>query len=161
MLLGEALNKLKNLKSKSTRNLKYLNESAAHYEDVAPAHDYQAELAERAGLVNTILSLKTAIQRTNALTMVDYKGAKISLTELILLNAQLRTDLAFLAQQMEHSLDGEARWSARSKDDVKKVFAKGFDKGFFKGEIERFERQKEELEAVLANANAVTPLVES
>ncbi len=161
MFINEALTKLKNLKSKATRTEKYINESAVYYEDQTPEYDYETEMVARLGLQEEIVVLKTQIQRTNALTKVVYQGQEMSLAELILRNAQFRTELAFLAKQLEHSVSETGLYSSgRTKDDIKKVFAKGCDKSFFKKEIDRVERAKEELEAVLAAANSSTLLIE-
>ena len=161
MFINEALTKLKNLKSKATRTEKYINESAVHYEDQTPEYDYETEMVSRLSLQEEIVKLKAAIQRTNATTMVSFNGQQLSVAELILRNAQLRTELAFLAKQMEHSVSETSRYgSGRTKDDIKKVFAKGCDKAYFKKEIDRVERAKEDLEAVLASANSSTPLIE-
>lgn len=161
MYLGQALTKLKNLKSKASRTAKYIDESAVHYEDQIPEYDYESEVIALRNLNESILKLKTAIQLTNATTKVSFRGSELSLAELILRNAQLRTDLAFAAEQMKHSISETGRYmSSRTKDEIKKVFAKGCDKTMFKAEIDRLEREKEELEAVLAEANASTPLIE-
>lgn len=159
MFLNEALTKLKNLKSKAARTEKYINESAIHYEDQTPEYDYETEMLSRLGLQEEIVVLKTAIQRTNALTLVRFNGQDMSLAELILRNSQLRVELAFLAKQMEHSTTETGHFvRGRTKEDIKKVFAKGCDKAHFKKEVDRVEKLKEELEAVMAGTNASTPL---
>lgn len=159
MFVNEALTKLKNLKSKAARTEKYINESATHYEDQTPEYDYETEVLSRRSLQEEIVTLKASIQRTNALTLVKFNGQDMSLAELILRNAQLRTELAFLSKQMEHSTTETGHFvRGRTKEDIKKVFAKGCDKSLFKKEIDRVEKLKEELEAVMAGANSSTPL---
>lgn len=160
MFVAEALTKLKNLKSKAARTEKYVNESAIHYEDQVPEYDYETEVLALRSINEEILLLKTAIQVTNATTSTPFNGEELTLAELILRNSALRTELAFVARQMEHSVSEMSRFSLeRTKDHVKKVFAKGCDKSFFKKEVDRLEKQKEEVEAVIAALNAKTPLI--
>lgn len=160
MLLGQALTQLKNLKSKAARTEAYINASAVFYEDSTPDYDYSAEMANRAALNDEILKLKTRIQITNANTNVTIKGVTITLAELILRNAALRAEMAFVARQMAHTADEESRWSGgRKKDELKKVLAKGCDKQSFKKLLDEMEKDKEDIEAVLAGANATTTLV--
>jgi len=161
MFLNEALNKLKNLKSKVTRVEKYINECAVHDEDTAPQYNYEGEMVTRLHLQEEIVKLKTAIQRTNAATMATIDGQSMSLTELVLRNGRLRTELAFLKTQMEHTTSVASYRSNRSKDDIRKVFSKGCDKAYFKKEVDRIEQEKEQLEAAMAAANSSTPLIES
>jgi len=162
MILGQALTQLKNLKSKAARTEVYINASAVYYEDATPDYDYEQELINRANLNEEILKLKTRIQLTNAKTMVTHKGQSITLAELILRNAALRTEMAFVARQMSHTADEESRWGGgRKKDELKKVLAKGCDKQVFKKRIDELEREKEELEACLAWANSSTTLVDA
>jgi hypothetical protein len=157
MLLSQALTQLKNLKSKASRTETYINSCAVYYEDQKPEYDYQAEMAARKQLNADILKLKTAIQVTNATTVVTYKGRQLSLAQLILMNAELRTEMAFINQQMNHSAGAERSYlRGRTKDDVKQVLAPGCNKQAFKAQLDELEREKEELETVLANANATT-----
>lgn len=161
MLLSEALTRLKNLKSKAARVEKYINESAVHYEDEIPQYDYEGEMVNRAQLNEEILTLKVAIQKTNANTKVKLGTEEISLGELILRNAQLRTELAFISKQMEHSTSEVGRWGGeRTKDHVAKKFAKGCDKVSFKRQLDALEKRKEEVEGIMAAANTSTPLIE-
>lgn len=157
MFLNEALTKLKNLKSKATRIESYINNSAVHYEDQTPEFIYADELKNREAVQREIVELKSRIQKTNALTDVTYKGKTISLTELILTNASIRAEMAFLAQQSRWDANGN-RYSGRTKDDVKQVLATGCDKVAFRKSLETLEKEKEELESVMANANASTKL---
>ena len=160
MYLNEALTKLKNLKSKVARTEKYIDDSAVFYEDTTPDHNYKEELLARRAFNDQILRLKTAIQVTNANTKVKHRGELISLSELILRNASLRSELAFISKQMGHTIVSDSYMSKRAKDDVKKVFADGVNKQAFKAMVDELERAKEELEAVMAHANASTTLVE-
>lgn len=161
MLLSQGLTQLKNLKSKAARTETYINSSAVYYEDTVPEYDYEQELVNRANLNDEILNLKTRIQITNATTIVNFGVKRITLAELILRNAALRTEMAFVAAQMRHTADETDRWSGgRKKDELKKVLAKGCEKQSLKHMLDQLEKDKENLEAVLANANATTTLVD-
>lgn len=162
MYINEALTRLKNLKSKIARVEGYIENSAVYYEDVKPDHVYKEELFNRAQLNSDILKLKTAIQITNANTKVKYKNEWITLAELILRNAQLRSELSFVAKQMKHTTASERSsiFDKRTKDDVKKLLAEGVDKQMFKAAIDELEHAKEDIEAVMAHANASTTLLE-
>lgn len=160
MLLGQALTQLKNLKSKAARTDTYIESSTVFYEDAAPDHIYLEEVANRSRLNEEIIRLKVRIQLTNAVTTVSYDDQLMTLTELILRNASLRANMAWVARQMNHSINSDDRWSsARKKDELKKVYADGYDKGELKKMLEKLEKEKEALEAVLANANAITTLM--
>lgn len=159
MYLSEALTKLKNLKSKAARVEGYINACAVHYEDDKPEHNYLDECKVREELNAQILELKTRIQLTNAQTSVSYRGDRMTLSQLILTNAALRAEMAFVAKQMGHTATSENIYSSRSKDDIKKVLAEGCSKPFFKAQLDALEAEKEELERVMAAANASTTLV--
>ena len=61
---------------------------------------------------------------------------------------------------MSHTADTEnSMFSKRTKDDIKKVLATGVNKQAFKVMIDDIEKGKEDLEAVLAHANASTTLL--
>lgn len=158
MYLNEALTKLKNLKSKASRISGYINGSAVFHEDETPEFVYVDELKNYEDVLQEILDLKSKIQATNVLTYVLYKNNVIRLSHLILVNAQLRVNMGFLAKQNEHTTDA-GRYGSRTKEDVKKVFAKGCDKTAFRKQLEQLELDKEELEGVLASANASTIVV--
>lgn len=161
MFLSEALTKLKNLKSKASRVEKYINESAVYYADEIPQYDYEEEMLTRVQLNHEILELKAAIQKTNVNSLVELDGKQVPLSVVILLNAQIRAELAFIAKQMEHSTSEVSRWGGeRTKDHVAKKFAKGCDKASFKRQLDALEKRKEEIEKVMAAANASTPLIE-
>ena len=160
MFINEALTKLKNLKSKATRTEQYIDECAVHYEDATPEYNYQDELVNRTSINLEILNLKTRIQITNTLTKVMYNNVEITLAELILLNSQLRIEMAFVTKQMAHSISETSRYSlSRTKDDIKKVFAAGCSKVEFKKQLDQLEKNKEEIERVMALANSSTKLV--
>lgn len=162
MYLSEALTKLKNLKSKAKRVESYIEGSAVYYEDQPPEYVYLEEIKSRAKIQEEILTLKVNIQRTNTNTWVKFGGKTITLTELILLNTECRTELAFLAKQTVHALNSDSRYGAsnRTKDEIKKVFAPGCDKSTFKKAIDSLEQSKEGIEAIMASTNASTPLIE-
>ena len=158
MYLAEALVKLRNLKSKAARIDRVIDASAVFYEDQKADYDYATELVERQRLAREILTLKVQIQLTNATTVVTYGNRLQSLAALILENAHLRTEMAFLDRQMQHN-PAPIEWvHARTRDDVRRVLAPGCDKVKFRAEVDRLEQEKEELERVLAHANATTLL---
>ena len=158
MYLNEALTKLKNLKSKVARVEGYIDASAVYYEDQAPEHDYSTELQNRATLNRDILHMKTLVQLTNASTQVTLKGLEMSLSQLILENAQLRAEMAFVTKQMAHTATTES-YHGRKKDDIKKLLDPAVDKKLLKARLDTLEQEKEELERVMAQANANTKLV--
>jgi hypothetical protein len=161
MMLSEALTKLKNLKSKAARTEKYIEEAAVYYEDQKPDYDYLAESARRGEINLEIIDLKSKIQETNARTYLDFKGERISVARLILINANLRSEMAFVTKQMAHSTSSaETSWGkGRSKDDVKKVLAVGCDKTLFRARLDELEREKEEVERVMADVNSSTKII--
>ena len=159
MFLGEALNKLKNLKSRAARTEEYIAAAVIYYEDVRPDYNYEEEMRNRSKINEEIIELKTRIQITNSSTVVDHNGIKLTLSELILRNAQLRIEMAFIKKQMDQSISEKSIFSSRTKDEIKKVFALGYDKASFKKEFNRLEERKEEIEKVLANANSSTILL--
>jgi hypothetical protein len=161
MKLAEALQKLKTLKSKVTRVETYIDSSVMGYEDETLEYVYADEVKARVDLENEIMALKTNIALTNANTAVPFMGSTFSLAGLILLNARLRTEIAFYQKQLKHSLTDTTsyRHVERTKDHVKKVFAAGYDKKTIRVAIDSLEQQKEELDSVIANANQSTDLV--
>lgn len=160
MMLSEALTKLKNLKSKAARTEKYIEEAAVYYEDQKPDYDYLAESARRGEINMEIIDLKSKIQETNARTSLDFKGERISVARLILINANLRSEMAFVTKQMAHSTSAETSWGkGRTKDDVKKVLAVGCDKTLFRARLDELEREKEEVERVMADVNSSTKII--
>jgi hypothetical protein len=158
VFLNEALAKLKNLKSKAARTEKLINECAVHFIDETPEFSYEDEMRVRSKLQLEILDLKSKIQQTNATTMVHFDGRDITLSELVLINANLRIEMAFLNVQSQHTASETNRYSSRTKDDVKKVLAQGCDKAAFRRKIEALEVKKQEVESIMAAANAATQL---
>jgi len=163
MKLNQALTKLRNLKSKISRIEICIDESAVFYEDETPDYSYEDELVKRNALVTEIRDLKTSIQKTNASTTVIFNGESKTITELILINADLRSEMAFINRQLQHSTDGNdfysRRGGPRTKETVKKVLANGCDKSSFQNVLNSLESTKENLEEVLGNANSSTDLV--
>jgi len=157
MKLTTALSKLKNLKSQLKRTEGYISTSVVHFEDEEPEHNYATETETRTKLINEIMDLKTRISLTNCLTKVDFAGKNVSLNELILLNANLRSELAYWTAMQAHNTN-VSLYEARTKDTVKKKFAEGFNKVEVKAKINQLEKSKEQVEAVLAQANMETEL---
>lgn len=159
MKLTTALTKLKNLKSQLARTEGYIATSVVHFEDEQPEHSYASETETRIKLVNEIMDLKNRIALTNCTTSVDLGTKRVTINELILLNAQLRSELAYWTKMQAHNTQ-VSLYEARTKDQVKKVFAEGFNKVEVKAKINQLEKSKEQVEAVLAQANMETELVE-
>lgn len=163
MKLNQALTRLRNLRSKVSRVETCIEECAVHYEDEVPPYVYSEELVKRNNLLSDIRDLKSRIQVTNATTTVNFGGAEKTLAELILINADIRSEMAFLSKQLQHSTEASDIWSrrsgGRSKESVKKVYAEGFDKVKFQKMLNDLESKKENLEEVLGQANASTDLV--
>lgn len=162
MKLAEALQKLKTLKSKVTRVETYIDSSVVGYEDETPEYVYADEVQTRVALENEILQLKTKIVLTNAHTPVPFMGSITSLAGLLLVNARLRTEIAFYQKQLKCTLTDTTSYHhvERTKDHVKKVFAAGYDKKILRANIDSLEKQKEELDGIIANTNQSTDLVE-
>lgn len=158
MYLNEALTKLKNLKSKASRVEGYIEASAVFYEDQEPEHNYEQEVLNREHLNREILELKTRVQLTNATTNVQYRGVQMTLSQLILENAALRAEMAFVTKQMAHSAFTES-YHGRKKDDIKKIVAPGCNKQALKIRLDLLEQEKESIEQVMAHANADNELV--
>ena len=158
MKLAIALNKLKNLKSKVTRTETYIEACVVQYEDEPSEYNYEEEVQNRTLLENEIMQLKTRIQLTNASTPVNFGGTNMSLAAAILLNARLRTDLAYWNKMLAHSTETATLYRERTKDHVKKVYAPGFDKNQIRKTIDSLEFQKEQLESLIAAANLQTDL---
>lgn len=157
MKLNQALTVLKNLKSKLKRTDVYLKASAVFAEDTPPEYIYQDELKEHYRLINEIISLKNSICHTNVNTFIESQGRKISLQELILNNATFRSELAFWTEMLE--VTTEERYSSRTRETVKKVYAPGYSKADIKARINNLEASKEFIESLIAKANAETDLL--
>lgn len=159
MKLSTALNKLKTIKGNITQVDKYINACISHYEDELPEFDYLSEMNTRADLIKEIIKLKTAIQITNTKTNIVYNGQTMSMTELILYNANVRAYIKLIQSQIDHNLI-ISRYDNRSKEQVKKVFATGYDKKELRKELSSLEIEKEQIDTIMANTNAVTDLVD-
>ena len=160
MKLSAALTKLKNLKSRAAQTNKYVNSSITYYSDEEPDNIYLEELHNHHLLSLEIRELKVQIQLTNATTKVNYSGKDVTLCELILLNADLRAELAFfndLHGNGDHVLRGFM--SRRTKEEVSQVTANGYDKKEIRKTIRKFEDEREELEGILASVNSNTEIV--
>ena len=158
MKLSVALNKLKTLKSKIAQTEVYIASCITMYEDETPDYEYLNEIKARNALVTEIHKLKTAIQLTNAATVVVFRNTKMSMSELILHNAQVRSEMKFVMGQISAKLDIN-RFDSRSKDDVKKVYASGYSKDNWRIRLSELEIEKEELDVLMANTNAKTDIV--
>ena len=160
MFISQALTKVKNLKSKLARADKIIEGCAVHYEDVAPEYSYGLEMVSRIKLINEITDIKTQIQLTNTVTLVVWLGQTITLAKLILVNADLRSELAFIQKQLDIQLEASDGWrqTTRSKDDIKKVYADGYDKNSLRNELENLENLKEKIDGLMNSVNASTTL---
>src|ERR1043165_2543140 len=108
MKLTTALTKLKNLKSQLKRVDGYVSASIVHYEGDTPEHNFVSECAERHKLLSEIRALKVRIMQTNAVTKVAFGTANVSLNELVLLNAELRSELAHWTQLLGVNADTDS-----------------------------------------------------
>lgn len=161
MNLSQALTKVRNLKSKLSRTEKLILAGAVHYEDRNPECFYLDELDVRAKLIKELRSLRTRIQKTNVQTKVVWGKEEVTLAELILINADIRSHMAFLNSQLELSTEEDAGWRSkpRTKDDVVKVFADGFSKEELREELSVYEVLKENMDSLMASVNNSTELV--
>lgn len=159
MKLTAALSKLKSLKSQLARVDGYVNSSVVFYEGDEPEHVYLEEVANRAKLVLDIRNLKGKIMATNVGTVVPIGDKVCSIADLILLNAELRSELAQWTKLLGMKADTESHFSQRTKDTVKKVFAPGYDKKEIKARLVQLEKSKEQIDGLIAQANMETDLV--
>ena len=159
MKLNSALTKLKNLKSQVARVDGYITTSLTYYEGDEPEYNYVEEVENRRKLLGEIRALKTKIMQTNAVTKLNIKdnAPPVSINELMLLNAELRSELAHWTALLAVSL--ESPYGGRNKDTVKKRYAEGYSKAEIKTKLVHLEKSKEQVEGLLAQANADTDLV--
>ena len=163
MNLSEALTRLKHLKSKVSQVRGYINQSISYYEGDTPEFDYKEELEKYKVLTKDIRHLKTRIQMTNLKTKTQFEGVTRSLSELILLNADLRSDLSLVTNLHNEEFGSMSRYDrmhVRTKEDVIKVYAQGYNKKELRGKIELLESKREKLEGVLTTVNSKTQIVE-
>lgn len=160
MKLTAALSKLKNLKSQLARVDGYVNSSIVFYEGDEPEHIYLEEVANRAKLVLETRKLKGQIMTTNVSTLVELDDKKVNIADLILLNAEARSELAHWTKLLGMKTDDSGIYSSRTKDTIKKVFAEGYDKKEIKARILQLEKVKEQVDGLIAQANMETNLME-
>ena len=161
MKISEGLTLLKNLKSKAAKVDKYIDECVVQYEDAPSDYVYAEEVQRRGQLENVIMHLKMAIATANATTNINFQGQDLVLSDLVLLNARLRTDLGFWNKLLAKTLTDSSSYRERTKDQIKKVFAPGYDKKQIRQIIENLENEKAKVEAAINNANATTDLAVS
>lgn len=160
MKLTTALSKLKSLKSQLARVDSYVLDSVTSYEGSEPEHNFSEEVQNRRKLVDEARHLKARIMQTNAVTKVIWGDQKVpvSINELILLNAELRSELAHWTRLLGKNTS-LSEFHTLTKDTVKKVYAEGYNKKEIKARLVQLEKSKEQVEAVLAQANMETDLV--
>ena len=157
MKLASALAKLKSLKNQLIRTESYITESMSYAADSTPLYNYKTEVETRGRLVNEIMDLKSLIAATNNTTKVNFNDQTLILNELILLNAQLRSELAYWAKiQKAIRVDTNP---FRTTDTVKQVLAEGLDAQELKKKLLQLERTKEAVDACILQANLETELV--
>lgn len=160
MKLVTALTKLKNIKSQIARVDGYIDESTIHYENDIPPHDFLTETNTRHKLISEARALKVLIMQTNASTVVPFNDNKpVSLNDLILLNAEIRSELAHWTKLLALKCEEENRFTGRTTETIKKIFATGYNKSEIKVKLNQLEKTKEQVEAVLLQANMETDLV--
>lgn len=159
MKLTTALTKLKNLKSQLKRVDGYVDAAIVHYEGDEPEHSFVDEVENRRKLVGEIRALKGRIMATNVVTTVDTAGKKASIADLILLNAEIRSELAHWTKLLGVEASSESHFHARNKDTIKKVYAQGYSKTEIKAKLVQLEKSKEQVESWLGQANMETELV--
>jgi len=161
MYLSQALTKIKNLKSKLARVDLAIAGCATHYEDSEPEYNYAEECKTRAKLLDEVRDLKTRVLLTNAQTSVVWQKDTMTLAQLILVNADLRSEMAWVTKQLAVALEEDSGWRSktRSKDDIKKVYAEGYSKNKLRAELEFLEANKEQIDGLMASVNNSTTLV--
>ena len=98
MKLGAALQNLKILQSKLARLYRLRADTFNVLETKSAEVDYDQLTDEINTLVDEVRQLKTRIHKTNANTMVTVDDKELSIQELILLIADLRSDLSRLEE---------------------------------------------------------------
>lgn len=160
MKLTAALSKLKSYKSQLKRVDGYIEKSLVFYEGDQPEHVYTEETENRRKLVQDIRVLKGRIMATNVTTKVPLEDGKTStLTELILFNAELRSELAHWTKLLGTTAEVDSHFHGRTKDTVKKVFAEGFNKKEIKARINQLEASKAKIDDLIQQANMETELL--
>lgn len=159
MKLTAALAKLKSLKSQLARVDGYVTKAVTFYEGDEPEHVYLEEVASRSKLVHEIRQLKGRIMSTNTSVTVDIGDKKVNIADLILLNAELRSELAHWSKLLGITADEESRFTSRTTDTVKKVFAPGYNKKEIKARISQLEKSKEQIDGLVQQANMENDLV--
>jgi hypothetical protein len=161
MFLSQALTKIRNLKSKVARVDLAITGCVTHYEDSEPEYSYAEECKTRSTLLDEIRDLKTRVLLTNAVTDVVWQKDTMTLANLILVNADLRSEMAFVTKQLAIALEDSEGWRSktRSKDDIKKVYAEGYSKNKLRAELEFLESSKEQMDGLMASVNNSTALV--
>lgn len=159
MKMQEALLKLKNLKARLAKTQASVVASIVHYEDEVPEFNFVEEFTTHVALEQEILALKTAVQYTNVKTQ-NVQG--VTLAELILLNADLRSKLAFTNKLLEQTITfegGRLYGSNKTKDSVNKRYAEGYSKKMLRSALVALEQTKEAVEAQIARLNMTTELL--
>jgi len=161
MFLSQALTRIKNIKSKLARVDLAITACATHYEDSNPEYNYAAECKTRSTLLDEVRELKTRVLLTNAQTNVVWQKDTMTLAQLILINADLRSEMAWVTKQLAVGLEDDSGWRSktRSKDDIRKVYADGYNKNLLRVQLELLETNKEQIDGLMASVNNSTTLV--
>ena len=157
MKISTGLTRLKNLKSRIAQTDSYVYESINYYEDDKPDAVYLDELKTHDDLIKEIRTLKIAIQVTNCSTTLSYKNKSVTISELILLNADFRSELSFYSGLLANGSGGMYR-HRRNKDDVSMKVADGYDKIEIRKTIRTLEDDREQLEGILSGVNLQTEI---
>ena len=160
MNLTTALNKVKTLKGKLARVSQAVNRSIILTENVAPDYVFLEVEEERLNLVNQLRDLKGKIQHTNQITAVEFDGKSCTLAELLLLNADLRSELAILQSRVSLDLEPNRFASLHGAEAPAKSYAVGFSKAGLETKIDELNERKSEVDALIGYTNARTTLSE-
>lgn len=152
MLLGAALQELKIMQSKLARLFQLRRETFNVLENKEPEVEFNDITSQIDALVDEIRLLKTKIAKTNNTVSLEVDGKKISIQELILLIADLRShlfQLEYLKPRGPVYLGGQAveYIPQRKQDEMAEL-------------ISEVEERKADLDKILQAKNWSTDLLE-
>lgn len=160
MNLTSALNKIKTLKGKLSRLQSAANKAIIIKEGVAPDHNFLEIERERQEVAEELRQLKVAIAHTNQITTVEYQGDRMTLAELILINADLRSELAVQQARLSLNIDPDSRGVFDNSAPLAKSYAEGFSKKQLELTIDELNNEKSTIDALIGYTNASTTLSE-
>lgn len=155
MKLTEALSELKSIKGRIARALDYRHTTAKHLKSEQPSSDFEAASDNIKDLMLAATNLKTSIAVANANTIVRFDDAQMPLQRLILMQGDVRSELAALKKML-----GSPGKNKFDRDEG--IFTNDYDPERYvyqlsKEDIEELilaaEKKKRSMDAVIQRAN--------